>query len=167
MKKYILTTLCSLLMATFTNGQEIKASDVLMKLGLMPDQFNDTFDPNSIEDELTIVYIPGSNDPFVKIYDKRKGEKTIKDVMLVGGFGEMMSAFDDKMKKDHLQDALSARYTKGSKILIDLDSEMAESLSIKGYTILTISKRSNKIIHFMDYGFDRITFFKELKKYEN
>ena len=157
---------CGLLMATFANGQEVKASDVLTKLGLMPDQFDDTFDPNSVENELTIIYIPGSNNPFEKIYDKRKGEKITKKVLLVGGFGEMMNTMDDKMKKSHLQDALSARYTKGSKILIDLKSELAEMLSIRGYAIVTISKKRNKIINSIDYSFDRVAFFKALKAYE-
>lgn len=141
-------------------------TDLLSKMGDTQHQFKDTFDPGALNDQLTIIYIPGSNDPFGKIYDKHKGKELTGNVQFIGGFREMMRGADPDRKRSHLQEAFRTRYGKEHfTILIDLESEIAQMLSIKGYSILGLSKKENRIISFRDYGFDRIAFFKDLKKY--
>ncbi len=166
MKRTILITLVSIFMITGLSGQEVAASDVFMKLSMLSDQFNDKFDPEQTDDKLTIIYIPGTNNPVEKIYSKSKAGKIIGNVLLVGGFKEMMKSFSYQAKKSHLQEALSTLYPKGSKVIIDMESELGEMLALKGYAIVTISKKQNKIINNKDYGFDRVEFFKALSIYE-
>ena len=149
---------------SLANGQE-NAVKLFTKMDGTYDQFNESFDSKSIDGVLTIIYIPGSNDPFGKIYDKHKGKSLAKNALFIGGFKEIMIGFPEKKKREHLQDALQARYDKNFKILLDLESEIGEHLSIKGYTILTASKQDNKIIKLNDYGFDRIAFFNVLQAY--
>ncbi len=163
MKKLILILLCGFLIQS--GYAQVKASDVFEKLGKMPDQFDNLYD-TKVTDKLTLIYIPGTNNPFEKIYNKRKAAKTIGNVVLVGGFKEMMNSMSYDTKKDHLQDALSIRYKKGSTILIDMDSELAQLLSISGYSIIKLSRNENKITEVNDYGFDRVEFFKNLGTYE-
>lgn len=164
MKKSIAILICCMAINySFAQG---KMTILLDKIGQCYDQFNNQLDLNNLEDRLTIIYIPGSNDPFSKIYNKHKGKKIADNVQFIGGFKAMMKGWDSKKKKGHLQDAFQFRYGKEHfTILLDLESEIAELFSIKGYTILQISKKENKVINIKDYGFDRIEFFKDLKQY--
>ncbi|MEP5612184.1 MAG: hypothetical protein ABJP45_08035 [Cyclobacteriaceae bacterium] len=165
MKKLILIAICGLV--TTLSQAQIEASDVFTKLSQMPDQFDEMYDTGNVSDQLTLVYIPGVNTPFQKFYMKQKASKTKENVLLVGGFKEMMNAMSAEAKKKHLQEALSIQYKKGSTILLDLESELGQLLSLKGYSIVTISKKSNKVMNINDYGFDRVEFFKALAAYEN
>lgn len=164
MKKLILITIAGLL-TSFSHAQ-IKASEVFDQLKKMPDQFDDAYDPTEIKDQLTLIYIPGSNNPFQKIYMKQKAAYLKDNVLLVGGFKEMMGMMSIESKKDHLQEALALQYKKGSTILIDMDSELGQLLNINGYSIITISKDKNEVLSIEDFGFDRVEFFKKLKEYE-
>lgn len=165
MKKLLLVTLCGLLLTSLSQAQ-VKASDVFTELNKMPDQFDEQYDAAGVSDKLTLIYIPGVNNPFEKIYFKQKAAKTKGDVLLVGGFKEMMNTMSFESKKKHLQEALAIQYKKGSRILIDMESKLAKVLSIKGYTIVTLSKEKGQVIVVEDYGFDRVAFFKALSKYE-
>lgn len=158
----------SLLLTSLSGfGQSISASPVFSKLGEMDDQFNNRYRPGNVADQLVIVYIPGTNEPFQMIYNKKKGAKMVEGTLLIGGFKEMMSGMSYDSKKKHLQDALSIRYLKGSQILIDMDSEVAAMLSLQGYSIITLSKKMNEVVQLRDFGFDRVAFFKALKAYES
>ena len=167
MKKHFLIIFCSIMMIPAMRAQDAKATDVLARLEAMPDQFNKKFDSKGIDDKLTIIYIPGTNNPFEKFYFKSKAAKTKPDVLLVGGFDEMMNSMSYETKLKHLQDALSARYPKGSRVMIDMTSEVGKLLSTRGYTIVTISKKQNRVMDLRDFGFDRVAFFDALKEYEN
>ncbi len=166
MKKPMFMIISSfLLMSTFiVHGQ--KATDVFLKLEAMPDQFNNMYEASSVNDELTLIYVPGTNNPFQKIYFKQKAAQTIDNVLLVGGFKEIMNAMSREAKRKHLQEALSIQYKRGSKILIDMDSELGQLLELKGYSIVTISKSKNAVTDVQDFGFDRVAFFQALKLYE-
>ncbi len=136
------------------------------QIGHTVDQFDSDFSLETVEDQLTIIYIPGSNDPFGKVYDKHKGKKIADKVQFIGGFKEMMKGWNPEQKKSHLQEAFQFRYGKDHfPILLDLESDIAQLLSIKGYTILKISKKDNKIIEQKSFGFNRMDFFKALKPY--
>ena len=165
MKKLLLTVFCGILLSPLTHAQG-KASDVFRELNKMPDQFDEQYNGASVSDKLTLIYIPGTNNPFQKIYFKQKAAKIKDDVLLVGGFKEMMNAMSLESKRKHLQEALEIQYKEGSRILLDLESEIGKLLSIKGYSIITLSKKTDKVIAIDDYGFDRVAFFKELSKYE-
>lgn len=164
MKHSIFTLFCCLPLGLLFAQKS--TADLFAKMSQTYDQFNDTFDPESTTDQLTIIYIPGSNDPFGKIYDKHKGKKLASDTQYIGGFKEIMAGIAEKKKKEHLQEAFVSRYGKDHfTILLDLESEIGASLDIKGYTILEVSKKGEKIIHFEDFGFDRVAFFKALNGY--
>ena len=165
MKKFILITACSLFMATCCYSQ-VKASEVFSKLSELTDQFDNAYDAAEVTDKLTLIYIPGTNKPFEKIYLKQKASKVKNNVLLVGGFKEMMGLMTRESKKEHLSGALGLQYKKGSTILVDMDSELGQLLEVGGYSIITLSKVKNKIVNLNDFGFDRVAFFKELKKYE-
>lgn len=163
--KDFLCFLISCLVLTSMVAQK-NSSKLFEKMSDTYDQFGDRFDPGSVDDQLTIVYIPGNNDPFGRIYDKHKGKKIAEDVQFIGGFREIMIGMPADKKRAHLQEAFVSRYGKDHfTILLDLDSEIARMLSIQGYTILTISRKDDKIIRLEDFGFDRIAFFKVLNTY--
>ncbi|MEP1095123.1 MAG: hypothetical protein ABJG78_08435 [Cyclobacteriaceae bacterium] len=164
MKNLILIAFCCLM--TCLSHAQIKASDVFTKIGKMPDQFDEMYNGGDVADQLTLIYIPGINNPFEKFYMKQKAAKTKKDVLIVGGFKEMMNAMSFESKKKHLQEALSIQYKKGSTVLLDLESELGQLLSLKGYSIINVSKKKNQILSINDYGFDRVEFFKALAAYE-
>ena len=139
---------------------------LIQKMTYLYDQFNQPFDQNSLKEELTIIYIPGSHDPFHKIYDKHKGKKTLENVQFIGGFKEMMKGWDTSKKKGHLQEAFRVRYGKDHfSVLLDLESEIAALLSMDGYAIIKVSPIDGTLISKKIYGFDRVAFFKDLKKY--
>lgn len=150
----------------FAHSQDIEVSELLSKLGSFTDQFNATYDIAEVNDEITLIYIPGINNPFVKIYSKKKAAYTKENVIVVGGFKEIVNMMTSGNKKEHLQKALAIHYKKGSSILVDMKSEIEKLLPITGYSITVLSKKENKIISINDYGFDRVEFFKALKKFE-
>ncbi|MCB0629581.1 MAG: hypothetical protein R2824_33970 [Saprospiraceae bacterium] len=141
-------------------------SAILQKMDQTVDQFDDTFESKNWEDEISIIYIPGSNDPFGRVYDKHKGKKLVANTQFIGGFKEMMADWDPEQKKKHLQEAFRVRYGKDHfRILLDFESEIQARLKTAGYAIIRLSKKDRKIISRKDYGFDRIAFFKDLQPY--
>lgn len=164
-KKPVSTALCAFIMISFSYGQARNASGIIAKLSTISDQFNDQFDPSMVSDSFTIMYIPGKNNVFAKVYDKYAGKQFADNVLFVGGFKQMMASMSEQSKKGHLQDALSSRYDRESiTVLIDLQSEISEVLPVNGFTILTISKKANTITS-TEYGDDRLAFFTALDTY--
>ncbi len=164
MKKSAFLILCLLLVYVSKAQNEV---DLLFsKMKDTYDQFDKTFKPKPDADPITIIYIPGNNDPFGKIYDKHKGKKIIGNVQFIGGFKEIMRGAAEKPKRKHLQQAFQTRYGKNHfTILLDLESELAQIMSVEGYAIFQISSKENKLLSRNDFGFDRLAFFKALGKY--
>jgi len=152
-----------LFMAVLTAAQpRPSANDVRNKLKNFYDQFNNKLNED-LSKNLVIVFIPGSNDPFAKIYDKHKDKKLAEHVQFVGGFKEIMTNMDPEQKKKHLQEAFVQRYGKDHfTILLDLNSELANMLKFDGYTIIKVNGKS---VDVKSYDFDRIEFFKDLNSY--
>lgn len=142
---------------------------ILTELGTLVDQYNRSFNPESGE-KLTLIWVPGADDPFGKIYDKLKGRKLKKNsfVQFVGGFKESAARMggDPASAKKHIQEAMVFRYGDNYfPILIDIESKIASNLSTTGYSIITLSKKSNKIVSKVDCGTDRKKFFDLLNTY--
>lgn len=167
MKKTLLLLMLGLAVSFMIVAQNDKGDQVWQELTQMPNQFNDLFNPNIDADEITIIYIPGTNNPFEKIYSKSKASSIPGNVLLVGGFGEIMKMMSRESKRSHIQEALGQYYQKGSSVLIDLDSNLGKLLAIKGYSIFKLSITDRKIIEIKDYGFDRVEFFQAVKQLEN
>lgn len=166
MKKIIFLSQILIFLAFSSYGQNGKTKEVFNQLSNTYNQFNDKFDLDNIEDQVTFIYVPGTNDPFGKFYNRYTGKALKNNVICIGGFKEMMVKMNEAVKVQHLQDALKSRFKEASfSILIDSKSKVQELLSLNGYAIITLSKKSNKIILNENFGFDRAAFFKALKEY--
>lgn len=140
----------------------------------LTDQFNKTFAAPT--DELVIIWVPGNDDPFNKIYEKWKGKTftSSKNVQVVGGFKEMVSQNSghggssvESIKK-HIADALISRYgTKHFPILLDMNADLGSTLSLSGLSIIVVSKKTNAIKSKTDFGSDRKKFLDEVNTYFN
>lgn len=142
------------------------STKVIQKMESLVDQFDQTFDATKQSDQLLLVFVPGSNDPFAKVYDKHKEKAVLPGVQFIGGFKEMMIGMDEDKKRKHLQDAYLFRYGKTHfPILLDLNSEVAQLLSIDGYGIIQIDLKNKVITDIKSFDFDRVEFFKALQPY--
>lgn len=140
--------------------------EILGKMDTLYNQFDNTFESSRVGEELVIVYIPGKDNPFGKVYDRHKDKKLTDDVQFVGGFKEMMNNMSKDSKKKHLQEAFVSRYgNQHFTILLDLDSDVQRMLGNEGYTIAKISKKTNRVLSKQDFGTDRAAFFKALNNY--
>ena len=157
-----------ILMSFTTSFAQQSVNNVLSKMADKYDQYDRKFNPHNFDNKLVIVYISGRNNPFSRIYDRHKGINIKENVQFIGGFRETIPGMPARKKREHLQQAFLVRYGKKHfPILLDLESEIAEMLSIKGNSIIIISKKDDKILSVDDFGDDRIQFFKSLSKYIN
>jgi hypothetical protein len=165
------TILFLLLISSSVFGQG--ADQALKDLTQYTDQFDKPFS-KAKADELIIIYVSGADDPFTKVYDKWKG-KEIKNpsrVQVVGGFKEMLTSSghggsNTAGMKKHVQEAMVFRYgDKHFPILIDMESTWAAGLKVSGLSVITISRKINKVDR-IDFGTDRKKFFDAIKPYFN
>ena len=162
MRQIFLATAC-LLISSVSYGQA-QPSEIFKKMDGLYDQFNKAIEVDDISGEITLIYIPGNDNPFGKVYDRHKGVKFKQEVQFIGGFAEMMNAMSKEAKKKHLQDAFQSRYGKQHfTILLDLDSDVQKVLGNKGYAIVKISSDGKRVISNQDFGGDRAAFFQALK----
>jgi hypothetical protein len=116
-----------------------KLLDVMSQL---VDQFDKPFDKN-IKAELTVAYVPGSDDPLTKVYGKFKDKKQKPaNFIFVGSFAEMFDqGFSPTVMRNHVKDGLVERYGKdGFRILLDLESKIKEVTNLKGIAIIKIKQ---------------------------
>lgn len=138
------------------------------KLTSLTDQFDKPF--TARQDRLVLIYVPGADDPFTKVYDKWKS-KQWKDaaVQVVGGFQELVSEHghggaNSQGMKGHIREAMNARYGRNHfSILLDMQNEVARELGLKGFSILIMSRRG--IEKKEDFGNDRKQFFDAIQTY--
>ncbi len=160
------TVITFISMCSIMVGKLATDAGIFRKLGDLYDQFNKAFDTKIVDDRLTIVYIPGKDNPFGRVYDKLKGKEIKEGIQFIGGFKEMMAKMDRDAKKKHLQEAFVHRYGKRHfTILLDLDSEIQEMLNLDGYGVIILAKKDGQVLEQLDFGTDRGGFFKELQQY--
>jgi hypothetical protein len=161
--RYSLILVSIFLIACQTMAQP-KSSEVIQLIESLSDQFDNNHKFNG--ETITVVFVPGVDDPFTKVYDKWKDKSWQPDakITVVGGFKEMLAggghgAPSDGIKK-HVQDAFIARYGKGHfPILIDLMSETGVMLGVKGLSIIKINVKTKTIESIQDFGDNRKKFF--------
>jgi hypothetical protein len=171
MKRIVL--LLTLLILIRVAHAQPDSKSLLSELGNLTDQYDHPFDKAKGNDKLVIIFVSGGDDPFTKVYDKLKGKslKNSSEVQIVGGFEEMLSAgghggSDDSGMKSHISDAFISRYgDKHFSILIDMKSSVAKKASVKGLSVIIMSKKSNKVESLTDFGTDRKKFFDAINPY--
>jgi hypothetical protein len=142
---------------------------VVDNLSTMTDQYDKAFTQNAFKEKLTLIYVNGIDDPFSKVYDKLKGKTLIKGngVLFAGAFKDIMPGVDHGPKQKHLAEAMVSRYGKDHfSILFDLDNKLVKDLALKGLSIVTITKGTNKV-KITDFGDDRKKFFDAINSYFN
>jgi|GEM_PF-6058958 len=163
MKKFLVTVIIGL--AFTTAFAQVDSDKVLTPMGQLVDQYNVAFDKN-VKGTFTVVYVPGADDPFTKVYGKFKGKKqTEKNMIFVGGFAAMFDAeWTPAMMKSHLQKGITDAYGKDSfRILLDLEDKAQKALNVK--TIAIIKLKAGKIAEVKEYGENRKEFLDVVSTY--
>ncbi len=131
----------------------------------LSDQYGKHLDLKSKGSDVTIIYIPTTDQPF-RVYDQFKEVKFKPNVVLVGGFGNP-GGHGGMMPIDHLRDGFVTKYGKKfPSILLDPSSAVAKALGVKGHSVINISMRKKKVTDFVDYGNKFDDFMKRIDNYK-
>ena len=163
MRKLIYAFLITFTFTGFVFGQT-SSKELTGELNKLVDQYNKPYGKTD-QSQLVVIYVPGANNPFDKIYDKLKDKKLVqaKNIQFVGGFKEIVTAMNasKEMAQSHIQEAMIARYgDQHFTILHDMESKIEQLLKLKGYAIITVKK--NKMEKIEQFEFDRIKFLDAL-----
>ena len=166
MKNTIIVVMGLLLMTSFSYGQE---SDVLEKLSTISDQYGNNFQRPEVDDKLTLIFIEGTNTVLPEIYAKFKGKQLVKNVLVIGGWKDVMPGMPSESKLKHMAEGFRSREGLGNDsypILFDLNSEIFRMLKLKKYSVVTVFQNEQKV-DIKDFGSDRIEFLKAIRGYFN
>ena len=161
MMKYVLPVLVLLVLSGTLKSQTIDLSVLLQKISEVPDQNGKKFDPDKVEDEFTFIFIEGTNTVTVDVYSKLSGKRPKENVLIIGGWKDVIPGREYDFKYDHLKGI----FEKVSyPILMDINSELFELMELERYSVITISKESNEV-EIRSFGQDRAAFLMELIKH--
>lgn len=158
--KKLLNLIVLVLMIAPTVSQAQTESDAVIKvLTTLVDQYDKLFVTNG-KSAITLVYVPGSDDPFGKVFSKYAGKK-LKDgnTVMAGGFKQL-----GPPDKSHLQGGITSQYGKDCyRIILDLDSKVETLLNLKGRSIIILEPGKKAVVK--DFGENRKEFLDAVNPY--